>query len=104
MKSSLTRTARTLFLALLLLALALPALAGETRMEKPIYGKGKLVLTFDADPLVTMTEIPFTITITGPSGKVIEDAILRLSLDMPAMPMPPNHPKAPFLKDAYRGQ
>ena len=104
MKNSPARVARTLLFALLLLGLALPALAGETRLEKPIYGSGKLVLTFAADPLQTMTETPFSIVITGPSGKNIKDAKLTVSLDMPAMPMPPNHPRAVYLDGAYRGQ
>ena len=97
------RSVCALLIALLMIACSVPALAGETRLEKPVFGNGKLVLTFAADPLVTMTETPFAISITGPSGKVIKDAKLSLSLDMPAMPMPPNHPKATYLDDAYHG-
>ena len=93
---------RTLLVVLMMVAFSVPAFA-ETRLEKPVFGSGKLVLAFAANPLVTMTETPFSITITGPSGKMIKDAKLSLSLDMPAMPMPPNHPKATYLDDAYHG-
>ena len=77
--------------------------AGETRFEKPVFKSGTATITFAAAPLQTMTETPFTIKITGDTGIAISDAKLHVSLDMPDMPMPPNHPSATWQDGAYRG-
>ena len=90
-------------LSMLFLAFAVAASAAETRMEKTSPGGSKVVVTFAGAPLKTMTETPFKIELTGPSDKVIEDARFNISLDMPAMPMPPNHPKVTWKGDAYHG-
>ena len=37
------RSIRTLFIVLLMIALSAPAFAAETRLEKPVFGSGKLV-------------------------------------------------------------
>jgi hypothetical protein len=86
-----------------LLNLSTAALAAETRFEKKLPGGGQAILTFAADPLVTMTETPFTVELIGGTGKVLSDAAVSLRLSMPAMTMPPNNPKAPWLEDAYHG-
>jgi hypothetical protein len=82
-------------------------LAAETRLEKPAFksGKvsGKVTVTFADAPLKTMTETPFAIKIAGATGIAISDAKLSIDLDMPDMPMPPNHPAAAWQDDAYRG-
>ncbi len=94
---------RWFLLTLILLTIAMAASAAETRMEKTSPGGSLVVVTFADAPLKTMTETPFKIELTGPSDKVIKDAKFNLSLDMPAMPMPPNHPKVAWQGDAYHG-
>ncbi len=97
---------RLFFTTLLCCALVLVftgAFAAETRMEKAASDGSKAIISFADSPLKTMTETPFTIEVKGPTGITISDAALHLSLDMPAMPMPPNHPKAKWQDNAYRG-
>ena len=64
---------------------------------------GTAVLTIAANPLQTMTETPFSVILTGGTGKVIADAAVSLRLVMPAMAMPLNNPKALWQDDAYQG-
>lgn len=92
-----------LFLFCLAVALALPAQAGEMRYGKTLPSGSKCELVFAANPLMTMTEIPFAITLTETHGAAVSDATLTISLDMPAMPMPPNRPTASWHDNAYRG-
>ena len=103
MKNDILLSVRTILLCMILLVLPVTVHADGLRLQKPVFGNGKIVLSFAQEPLKTMTETPFSIELTGPSGKKITDAILTISLDMPAMPMPPNHPKAPYKDGAYRG-
>ena len=77
--------------------------AAETRLEKPAFKSGKVTVTFADAPLETMTETPFAIMIAGATGITIRDAKLSIALDMPEMPMPPNHPAATWKDGAYRG-
>ncbi|MDH3999503.1 MAG: FixH family protein [Desulfuromonadales bacterium] len=77
---------------------------GETILTKNAADGSKATIIFADKRLKTMTETDFAITLTGPSGVTIRDAKLHLSLDMPAMPMPPNHPKAVWQEEAYRGK
>ncbi len=93
----------TIALTIILLGQAGSLLAAETILEQPAFKSGKVLLAFADRPLKTMTEIPFAIEIFGDTGAVISDARLDISLDMPAMPMPPNHPDATWQDDAYRG-
>lgn len=86
-----------------LLSLAVAAAAAETRFEEPLPHGGMAILTFDADPLLTMTHTTFSIELIGGTGTVIKDAAVSLQLTMPAMPMPVNNPKASWLDGAYRG-
>ena len=90
-------------LLLILLCLVAPALAAETSFEKPAFDSGKVTITFADAPLKTMTETPFSIVIVDGKGQMIGDAELSIDMDMPAMPMPPNNPKATWQNDAYRG-
>ncbi len=77
--------------------------AAETSLEKPAFKSGKVTITFADAPLKTMTETPFAIKVVGDTGIDISDAKLSTSLDMPDMPMPPNHPAAIRKDGAYRG-
>jgi len=86
-----------------LLGLPKAANAMETRIEKALPGGGKAVLTFAADPLMTMTETPFSIELIGGTGKILSDAAITLRLVMPAMAMPLNSPKAFWQGSAYHG-
>lgn len=79
------------------------ASAGETRIEAPLKDGGKAIIYFTELPLKTMTEIPFSIELYSPAQGLINDATLQISLTMPSMPMPPNHPHALWVKGAYRG-
>lgn len=94
---------RPLALLILALLLSVPTLAAEIRFEQSCAAGGKAALIFAAAPLETMTELPFRVLLTDPDGKSIDDAVIRLDLDMPAMPMPPNQPKALWHQDAYHG-
>ncbi len=87
-----------------LLTLSVSAFASETRLEKIMPEGGTAVLTFAADPLLTMTETPFTVELTGGTGKFLADAAISLRLVMPAMAMPLNNPKALWQNDTYHGQ
>jgi len=86
-----------------LLGLPKAANAMETRIEKALPGGGKAVLTFAADPLMTMTETPFSIELIGGTGKILSDAAITLRLVMPAMAMPLNSPKTIWQGSAYHG-
>jgi hypothetical protein len=88
---------------ILLLSSSAVLFAAETSLERPVFKSGKATLTFADAPLKTMTETPFAIKITGDTGIVISDAKLSTALDMPDMPMPPNHPAATWKDGAYRG-
>ena len=77
--------------------------AAETRLEKTAFKSGKVIVTFADAPLKTMTETPFAIMIEGATGITISDAKLSIDLDMPDMPMPPNHPVTAWKDGAYRG-
>jgi hypothetical protein len=77
--------------------------AAETTFETAAFKTGKARLILADAPLKAMTEIPLTITLTDGTGHNITDAKLHVSMDMPAMPMPPNNPAAAWDDDAYRG-
>ncbi len=94
MRSKPLRTAFSVFIISCLLSLPASAFAAETRLEKAMPEGGKVVLTFAAAPLLTMTETPFTVELTGATGKTLTDAAVSLQLVMPAMSMPLNNPKA----------
>ena len=103
MRNERLRTMLATAFACFLLSLSVSAFAAETRLEKAMPEGGTAVLTFAANPLQTMTEIPFTVQLTGSTGKVLADAAVSLRLVMPAMAMPLNNPKALWQDDAYQG-
>lgn len=103
MRNDMLRTLLTTVFACFLLSLSVAAFAAETRLEKAMPEGGTAVLTFAANPLQTMTETPFTVVLTGGTGKVLADAAVSLRLVMPAMAMPLNNPKALWQDDAYQG-
>lgn len=90
-------------LTMVLLGQASSLLAAEATLAQPAFKSGKALLSFADTPLKTMTETPFALEIFGDNGAVISDARLSIGLDMPAMPMPPNHPEATWQNGAYRG-
>jgi hypothetical protein len=103
MRNELLRTALVALFACFLLSLPVSAFAGDhLRLEKAMPEGGKAVLLFAA-PLLTMTEIPFSVELIGGTGKVFADAAVSLRLVMPAMAMPLNNPKALWLDGAYHG-
>ena len=67
--------------------------AAETRFETVLNNGGKATLIFADSPLKAMTENPFTIELHKDSGEAFKAVKLVLSLTMPVMAMPPNHPK-----------
>lgn len=93
-----------LILTLLTLISTTSLMAGGTTLEQPAFNSGKVSMVFDGAKLRTMTETPFAINIIGDTGITISDAKLNISMDMPAMPMPPNHPAATWNEGAYRGK
>lgn len=101
--NNLLRHILAIVLTMVLLGQASSLLAAETMLEQPAFKSGKVLLSFVDTPLKTMTETPFAVEIFGDTGAVISDARLSISLDMPAMPMPPNHPEATWQDNAYRG-
>lgn len=92
-----------LFIVAGLLCLASVSSAAETRIETTTDKGSKAVLVFADKPLKTMTETPFTIRLHDSAGASIDDADLSISLTMPMMPMPPNHPQALWSDGTYRG-
>ena len=103
MRNERLRAWLTTIFACFLLSLSMSAFAAETRLKKAMPEGGTAVLTFTAKPLLTMTETPFTVVLTGGTGKVLSDAAVSLHLVMPAMAMPLNNPKALWQDDAYQG-
>lgn len=98
-----TNKATSLLLLLLLLLLASTAWSAESRFEQPLPAGGSAVLALAASPLETMSEVPFKIVLTDAGGAAITEATISLDLYMPAMPMPPNEPKAIWNNGAYHG-
>ena len=79
------------------------ASAAETRIEVLRSAGGRAVLFFADSPLKTMTETPIAIELYDTLGNPVRKAKLQLSLTMPFMPMPPNHPEVAWSEGAYRG-
>lgn len=79
------------------------ASAAGTRLEKSFMDGGKAIVTFSGSPIKAMTEVPFSIELYKASGEAVKDASLQLSMTMPFMPMPPNHPAASRSGETYRG-
>lgn len=102
MRNKLSRITLAAFFVCLLLSLSASAFATDIRLEKALPEGGKATLTFTT-PLLTMTETPFTVELTGGTGKVFADAAVSLRLIMPAMAMPLNNPKATWQGEAYHG-
>ena len=96
---------KNILTALIIFSLGLPSISFSAGLffEKPVFKTGRITLNFSAPTLTTMTEIPFVIDIYDETGKTINNATLSVSLDMPAMPMPPNHPEVVWDTNAYRG-
>jgi nitrogen fixation protein FixH len=52
------------------------------------------MLTFNPDPIDSMTPVTLSLQLTDSSGQAIDDAQVSYDLTMPAMSMPPNQPQA----------
>ena len=102
-ETTMTNKWTSLLLLLPLLLIVSPAWSAESRFEQPLPAGGSAVITLAASPLQTMTEVPFRIVLTDASGSAITEATVSLDLYMPAMPMPPNEPKALWNNGAYHG-
>lgn len=90
MKRLIRRIILSTVTALLLTSTA--GLAGElvltSKTDQPIKGQ----LTFTSSPLVTMRELPFTLTVASSSGNQADIHTAVCDLSMPAMAMPENRP------------
>lgn len=86
-----------------LLGTAAAAQTPASRFEVAAFAGGRALLTFSAAPLLTMTEIPFTLDLRDGDGKPLPAAAVSVSLDMPAMPMPRNTPRVEWRDGAWRG-
>jgi len=79
-----------------------PIEAGSRFLAK-VPGHIVATLDFEADPLVTMQEIPFELVIRDPQGNTLQGLAITSDMTMPAMPMPPNKPRVLPQGDRYRG-
>jgi len=64
---------------------------------------GSAVLELDTDALVTMTMIPFRLSIKDAAGTPLTGANVRCELTMPSMAMPENLPKVTEREDGSYG-
>ncbi|PLY01372.1 MAG: hypothetical protein C0624_10565 [Desulfuromonas sp.] len=60
-------------------------------------------LVYDAAPLRTMKQTPFTLSIRDAHGETIRGLSLQCDMTMPAMPMPINRPKVEANSEHYTG-
>lgn len=96
---------RPLLMAISLLCLcAGVTCAAETRLEASLAEGGVARLTLAGKPVKAMTEVPFAVQLFDAKGEAIRGASIALSLTMPFMPMPPNHPRAEWDGTSYSGR
>ena len=83
------------FIAIYLLIFISPRHAAAAPLRFPASGvtPGEAVLEVQADELVTMTSIPFSLTIRDEAGRRVTGAQVQCALTMPSMVMPENRPK-----------
>lgn len=97
-----------LILSVSLVFLSAPPAAADDRPTTWVVARGntvgRAVLELQAAPLVTMTPIPFRLTLLDPRGVEIHQARVALDLTMPAMPMPDNKAEARWDGETYRGE
>lgn len=65
---------------------------------------GQATLEIQAEELVTMTVLPFRLTINDAGGKPLTGAKVSCDLSMPSMSMPENRPKMVERDGAYAGE
>jgi hypothetical protein len=92
-----------LFLTAVMLTVATAA-AAPLRFEATETTTGQAVLEIQADRLVTMTPLPFSLIIKDPSGKPLAGAHVECTLTMPSMRMPENRPKVAERDGTYIGE
>lgn len=81
-----------------------PANAGPIRLQASDAAPGSAVLELDADELVTMTVIPFRLTIRDAAGQPLTGAKVSCDMTMPSMAMPENRPKVSERNGSYGGE
>lgn len=65
---------------------------------------GSAALELYTDELVTMTAIPFRITIRDAAGRLLTGAKVSCDMTMPSMTMPENRPRVTERDGAYGGE
>lgn len=91
----------------LLLCIALPpaaSLAAPLRFTAKEAAAGQALLEIQADELVTMTALPFRLTLKDAAGTPVSGARVECELTMPSMRMPENRPKVVERDGAYVGE
>lgn len=82
-----------------------PALAaGSTRLEATGSLGTKAILELQQAPLVVMKPLRFTLHTTPVLPETLVVGDIFCDLTMPAMPMPPNHPKVQRQGGAFSGE
>ena len=93
-----------LSIGLLLLLNSGAANAGPIRLQASDAAPGSAVLELYADELVTMTAIPFRLTIRDAAGRPLTGAKVSCDMTMPSMAMPENRPKISEQNGSYGGE
>jgi hypothetical protein len=93
-----------LCIGLVLLLSSGPANAGPIRLPASDAAPGSAVLELDADELVTMTAIPFRLTIRDAAGQPLVGAKVSCDMTMPSMAMPENRPRVSERNGSYGGE
>jgi nitrogen fixation protein FixH len=83
---------------------AAPADAAPLRFAATDTPAGQATLEIQAEELVTMTAIPFRLTINDAGGKPLTRAKVSCDLSMPSMSMPENRLKVVERDGAYAGE
>jgi hypothetical protein len=78
--------------------------AGPIRLQASDAAPGSAVLELYADELVTMTPIPFRLTISDAAGQPLTGAKVSCDMTMPSMAMPENRPKVSEQNGSYGGE
>lgn len=78
--------------------------AGPIRLQDNDAAPGSAVLELYADELVTMTTIPFRLTIRDAAGQPLTGAKVSCDMTMPSMAMPENRPKVSERNGGYGGE
>lgn len=83
---------------------SMAASAAPIRIVATDATPGSAVLELHTDELVTMTAIPFRITIRDAAGRPLTGAKVSCDMTMPSMTMPENRPRVTERDGAYGGE